>query len=269
MQPDGLDRLEQKTPQQMLHIELVREFGFPPIVADALVKRVDAYITDLKAPVNPPGKVSYLAVSTREPPGKALNDMALVPVTLTLHHADDIQVLRHGSMNALREVKISRLADEAADQGAYLTQEDLALLVCTSERSVRRAVARLRSNGLEVPTRGQKMDIGKGVSHKTRIVDLWLRGFQYSEIEKSTHHTPGCIQRYLVDFSRVVFLQEKGLPLGDIRQVTGMSERLVREYLDLLAKHDTPTNDRLRDIRRGALGKKRPTRETSRGGPPT
>jgi len=269
MDAQALERLEAKTPQQRMYVELVDEFGFPPVVSNALVRRVDQYVHELNTPLNPPGRVTYLAAGRNEPPGKTLQEMRLTPVQLTLHHPDDPQVLREGGMDALRDVKIQRLTEEAADQGAWLTQEDLALLVCTSIRSVRRAVARLRKQGLEVPTRGQKMDIGKGVSHKTKIVDLWLRGHQYSEIQKRTHHSPGCIQTYLVDFSRVAFLQEQRLSLPDMRQATGMSERLIQEYLELLTQCD-PKNPRLAEIRQTRQGgARRLQRKTGGEGAPT
>jgi hypothetical protein len=269
MDAQALQRLEAKTPQQRMYVELVSEFGFPPVVSNALVRRVDQYVHELNTPLNPPGRVTYLAAGRNEPPGKTLQEMRLVPVQLTLHHAEDPDVLREGGMDALREVKIQRLTEEAADQDAWLTQEDLALLVCTSIRSVRRAVARLRQQGLEIPTRGQKMDIGKGVSHKTRIIDLWLQGHQYSEIQRRTHHTPGCIQTYLVDFSRVAFLHDQALNLDEMRQATGMSQRLIQEYLDLLARCD-PKNPRLAEIQQTRKGGARRLHQQKGGeGPPT
>ncbi len=54
-------------------------------------------------------------------------------------------------------------------------------LLCVSRSTIKRDIAQLRSEGLDVPTRGQIQDIGKGVSHKGRIVADWLDGYTYTD----------------------------------------------------------------------------------------
>jgi hypothetical protein len=68
----------------------------------------------------------------------------------------------------------------------------------------------LRDRGIDIPTRGSIQDIRPTISHKTRIVELWLKGFEYTEIELRTNHSRHSIKRYLVDFSRIFMLQDKG-----------------------------------------------------------
>ena len=50
-----------------------------------------------------------------------------------------------------------------------------------------------------MPTRGQIRDIGPGVSHKARVVQLYLWGLQFTEIERRTRHSEDSIRRYLFD----------------------------------------------------------------------
>jgi DNA-binding Lrp family transcriptional regulator len=144
-------------------------------------------------------------------------------------------------------VKIQRLTREAQEQGALLTQEDLARLLCASRSTIKRDIAQLREEGIDVPTRGQIKDIGRGVSHKSRIVGDWLAGYTYSQIRDRRRHSIHAIERYCTDFQRVVRLHERELDVGEIRVGTGLSERLITEYLAL---YETvgPEHERVRQL---------------------
>jgi len=167
-------------------------------------------------------------------------------ITLPLDSPDDLVALRQ-SIAEMRRHKIQRLTQEAREQGALLTQEDLARLLCTSRSTIKRDIAQLRASGLDVPTRGQVKDIGRGVSHKSQIVGDWLAGYTFSQIQKRRWHTLSSIDRYCRDFQRVVHLQHHGLRVADIRQSTGLSERLIGEYL-ALAETVGPDNERLTQL---------------------
>ena len=167
-------------------------------------------------------------------------------VNLTLDSPDDLEALRQG-VAGLRRSKIQRLTCEAQDQGALLTQEDLARLLCTSCSTIKRNVTSLRSEGIAVPTRGQIKDIGKGVSHKTRIVDDWLAGYTFSQIKRRRRHSLHAIERYCADFRRVIRLYRHSLSTADIQMSTGLSERLIGEYVALYQATE-PDNDRLRQL---------------------
>jgi hypothetical protein len=94
----------------------------------------------------------------------------------------------------------------------------------------------LRGEGIDVPTRGQIKDIGKGISHKGQVVQDWLSGYTFSQIKQRRWHSIHSIERYCVDFQRVVRLHRRGLKLADIRVGTGLSERLIKEYLALFSQ---------------------------------
>jgi hypothetical protein len=147
-----------------------------------------------------------------------------------------------------------------------LTQEDLARLLCTSRSTIKRDIAKLRAEGIGIPTRGQIKDIGKGISHKARIVGDWLDGYTFSQIQQRHRHSIRSIERYCTSFQRVVRLHASGLSVADIRISTELSERLIGEYLKLY-EAARPDNDRLQrllsepdvatekpaEIKRGAL----------------
>jgi hypothetical protein len=71
------------------------------------------------------------------------------------------------------------------------------------------------------------------VSHKTQIVGDWLAGYTFSEIQRRRWHSLGSIERYCSTFVRVVRLHTHGLTVAKIHLSSGLSERLLQEYLAL------------------------------------
>jgi hypothetical protein len=130
------------------------------------------------------------------------------------------------------------MAHESLDQGCLLTQEDLAVLLCSTRRTIRRDMKELKESGIDVPTRGTLQDIGPGVTHKSKVVKIWLEGYEYTDIERKTEHSSISvqIQRYLSSFAKTVRFHSRGYSAPELRELTDMSERLVKEYLDLYEK---------------------------------
>jgi len=58
------------------------------------------------------------------------------------------------------------------------------LLLNSSRRTIQREMAYLKKQEIIIPTRGSIQDIGPAISHKTRIVELYLKGYEYIEIER-------------------------------------------------------------------------------------
>lgn len=178
-------------------------------------------------------QITFHAASASEPPGKRLSQIKSVPVHLTVHDRNDMDILTKEGTSGLRKHKILRMTREALDQDGLLTQEDLAVLLCSSRRTIRRDIKELKQQGIDVPTRGSIQDIGPGVTHKSKIVKMWLEGYEYTDIERKTGHSGFSIQRYISGFSKSVRFYLRGYSLPEIRELTDMSERLVKDYLDL------------------------------------
>lgn len=229
---ETVERLQQKTAQETLVERLKQDFDLPPMVARTLIKEITSQWESFYDEKQAPGQLTYLAVSRDSPAGRKLNECRRVPVKLSLYTSEDL-VAGQQDLATLRQQRLSRLVEEAYDQGGLLSHEDLACLLCSSAATIKRDVKQLRQQGCSVPTRGQVQDIGKGVSHKSQIVADYLAGYTFSEIERRRHHSIGAIRRYCQDFVRVVKLAHKGLTLAEIRQVAGLSERLAQEYLTL------------------------------------
>ena len=77
-----------------------------------------------------PGQMIWTAVDINEPPGKPLKDCQLKRVTLThISPKEDTEVRRVHGPSAKRQQQIVRMAVEAKDQKALLTQEDLGEII--------------------------------------------------------------------------------------------------------------------------------------------
>jgi len=232
MEENAIERLQAKSPEEAIIERIGRDFNLAPFMARTQFEQMRHYFQEYLGLEREIGQMTFLAVSAEVPPGRSVSECRRVAVNLTVDSPDDLEALRHG-VASLRRSKIQRLTREAQDQGALLTQEDLARLLCNSRSTVKRDIAQLRAEGLDVPTRGQVKDIGKGVSHKARIVGDWLAGYTFSQIRQRCHHSLYAIERYCADFMRVVRLHAHGLSQVDIRVSTGLSERLIGEYVDL------------------------------------
>jgi transposase len=248
MEEQAIERLETKSPEEAIIERIVRDFNLAPFMARTQFEQMRRYFERYLGLERDVGEMMFLAVSAEAPPGRPMAECEQVPVNLTLDSPDDLEALRHG-VAALRRSKIQRLTREAQAQGALLTQEDLARLLCCSRSTIKRDIASLRSEGVDVPTRGQVKDIGRGVSHKTVIVRDWLAGYTFSEIKRRRWHALASIERYCRDFKQVARLHTHGLSIDEIRVTTGLSERLIREYLDLYEEAG-PDNSQLKQVLR-------------------
>jgi hypothetical protein len=245
---ENLKSAWKKTSEQQLFHELESEYGFPRATCRSLVQLMHEFIEQNYGNQREDKQILYHAVSKDEPPGKQLDKIKIVSVKLTITHPEDADILEKKGVSGLRQHKLVRFTTEAYDQGGLLVQEDLALLVNSSLRTIQRDMKELRELGIDIPTRGSIQDIGPTISHKTKIVELWLKGFEYTEIELRTNHSGHSIKRYLVDFSRIVMLQDKGYTINQIRELTDNSEKVVKEHLDLFNKYKDECKDRIQQL---------------------
>jgi hypothetical protein len=226
-------RLRKKTQEHEFTERLEREFEFSPRVSRGVLEVVSEMFFDNRE--IGAGQVDYTCVSAEEGPGKTMEDLKKVRVTVTRDLVSDQAVEARLGASARRKVQILRMTEEAYDQEGLLTQEDLGRILGVSARTIRRDVEELMVQKVTLYLRGLQKDIGKGVSHKVWIVSLYLQWKTYSEIERLTGHTAGAIKSYLNDFCRVMMARERGVASArEIGYYLGRSERLVREYLMLL-----------------------------------
>lgn len=237
------ERLGWKEPLHSLEVELERDFGLSVVGSRALVRRIGEFLeiyVDGRPGSRGAGQVRYTAVAQGERAGKPLRHCLTVPVSLTLIHPADAKVLHDSGSPSLRRVRLARLCEEAYRQGAVLSHEDLTVLLGVEASTVRRLVRACAEEGEPPPTRGLVEDIGPTVSHKEQVLRLYFRGLLPARIAARTGHALGSVERYLGDFARVAELRRRGATLETTVRITGMSPALVRRYLELLERLDTP-----------------------------
>jgi len=98
-------------------------------------------------------------------------------------------------------------------------------------RTIRRDVGALKTEGHLIQTRGVVKGVGRGQTHKVRVIELWLDREGYDRIGRWLHHSPQAIKRYVSTFLRVVALHRQGASVEEIAFLTQLSVRLVKEYL--------------------------------------
>jgi len=223
------------TKEQMFRLRLINGFNFAPIIADAVVELGKDFFQNNDSGICN-GQILYLAVSAEEGPGKSILDSKHVEVILTLDVPDDMDVYEKFGLSAYRQHVLLRITQEARDQNALLTIKDLVKLLKSSYSTIKRDIKYFREKGFYVPLRGIVKDIGPS-SHKSKIVELYLKGYTSTEIQRSTRHSLQSIERYIKDFSRVSILTKREESIDNIRLIVGISERLVKEYQELFIKY--------------------------------
>ena len=245
-------RLTLKTQDQTLMRQAMEGAGLTRWEAEVLPRVVEEIY--FHGGLNRPwkdGQIRYQCVDITAGAGRMLSACPLVPTALTVIDIQkDREVLREHGAVALRRSKLVRIAEEAREQGGVLTQEDLGVLLSCDERTVRRDIKDLRTQGIHVPTRGFVQDIGPTVSHKAQAIRHWLEGKEPVSVARAINHSLAAVERYLDDFKRVSLLAMKGLDTTATARAANMSPTLVATYQAMYqeAKEKTQYKYRFKEL---------------------
>jgi DNA-binding NarL/FixJ family response regulator len=169
--------------------------------------------------------------------GKTIAATRLKPILLSFITDDDIAHIANGfDSKSLRKKKLLRWVDQAFEQGALLTQLDLAALLGCCDAVISQYVQEIqKETGRILPTRGNIHDLSGAITHKKEIITLYLEGYLTPEIATKTNHSKEAVDRYIKDFHRVKILMENGVTnIDEIANVARLSKRVVQQYIDLL-----------------------------------
>lgn len=222
-----------KTPEgAFLHV-LQEEFEFSQrLSGEVLQAAQEILIGSGNGPRIRPGQIVLMVASEKAPFGPRLEETAQVEVTLTIDAGgEDAEVRERDGLEGLRRSRIVRVIDEVLEQGGVLTQEDLARGLGVNERTIRRDIRELKSEGFLIHTRGQLKGVGRGQTHKIKIIELWLDRMGYEQIGRKMHHSGQAIKRYVSTFLRMVILHRAGRPIEETAFITQSSQKLVQDYL--------------------------------------
>lgn len=234
--------IQQKSFENIIRRELVLNYGYDNklAIAESLSSRIVEIFNDY-APDREnikPFQLLWVAVDQYDTPeyGKTIEDTSQKTVVVDLWTSSEIEALSNGvKPRDLLPQRAARITKQALSQEGVFTQTDLALILGVSLSTIRKAIDKWQKEHNEIlPLRGTIHDMGMALSHKRQIIDLYLEGRLSSEIGRLTSHDPVNVDRYIGDFERILEFAREETPMYKICFYTGMSERLVKEYLRII-----------------------------------
>lgn len=240
--PDSLKRFSSAKArflQGALNTFFKREFPklFGPILRHKLVEELIKLLQDLlplKQHVKP-GQIVWNAVCTKTRADSP--NVRLVPVTLTMIDAHDVQQLADGvSMTHIMKQAIARITKEAYAQGALLSMRDIGLLTWRGGSTISQYRKRYeKEQNVTLPHTGSLHDMGSCVSHKSTIVrKITIDKKDPLVVAQETNHSIGAVDRYIKDFNRVRLCYQDGKDRQFISLATGLNNYVVDEYIKLI-----------------------------------
>ncbi len=227
-------RDQNKTTEGEFLYELRTSYELSPKVSESILHTAKHHL--LRDKLLKEGHIEITVLCIEERSGKMIEKMEKLRVIVMLDNGiEDSQILREHGRVPLRRIRIQRMTDEAIEQNGIMSQEDLARVLRCDIRTIQRDIKAIRTRGIEVITRGVLHNIGRGQTHKVKIVGMYLEGSTYSEIKLRTSHSVGAIKRYLESFVKVLAAMHYGIDeIKIISTVTGLTENLVSQYRELI-----------------------------------
>lgn len=244
---ETLNRMKLKTSEGEFMYELINSYELSSKVSEQIVQTAKNCL--LRSNSIQVGQIEYHSVQLDEKSGKPLDKMQRKKILLTLNSStEDFETLSSFGRVVLRQRKIQRLTEEALFQNSILSQEDLSIILNVTIRTIKRDIRDLRHNGIDIITRGVYHNIGRGQTHKSKIINLYLDSYTYTEIKRKTQHSIGAIKRYLTSFGKILMCYEYNiLNIDEISSVTGYSHFLIKQYTEIIksAKQNNQRNQNL------------------------
>ncbi len=227
-------RLHQKTSEGEFLYELSNSYELSPKLSKEILQTAKSCL--LRGNSLQEGQVEIVAIEISEKSGKSIEESKKKRIVITLDDGlSDEEIKRQFGKTELRRTKIQRITEESIEQEAVLSQEDLCRVLNCGIRTIKRDIHEIRQRGIEVITRGVLHNIGRGQTHKVKIIEMYLEGKTYSEIKIKLRHSVGAIKRYLESFTKVLLCYRRRIyTKKEISQLTGLSEHLSGQYLEII-----------------------------------
>ncbi len=237
-------RIKGKSLKHILVDRFINQYGYDKgsvtatAIVDDLLALIEQYYRYKDNSFLKAGQMVWHAVPVDEYPkkGKSMAQTRLKPVVLDMITDEDIEDLRAPVYcRELKLKKVERWTQQAYDQGALLSQLDLAVLLTTSPMTAGEYVRHYQNvYNRPLPTRGNIQLLGSGQTHKREIVALHLKGYLVPTICQRTNHSREAVERYIHDYESVKLLSTKFDDVDVISRIIRLSPSVVKQYLDLL-----------------------------------
>ena len=239
--------MRDKTLANVLRHQFVTEFGYENKVlfAEAMIERILETVESFTEPATllKPGQMLWMAVPDdgRKHTKKRMRDTPQVAVVLDLITDEELAALEAGEeYQTVRRERQARLLKQARAQGGVLAQSDLAAITLRHRKQVGRDIAaHQKSNGHLLPYRGSVQDIGATTTHKVEVIRLFEAGFLESEIcqQLAIPHDLTAVENYVQTYKNILKLLERGFTPPEVAGILSISQRLVEDYLPIIAEH--------------------------------
>lgn len=239
-------RMKGKSLKQVLLDRFLNNYGYDKgivtatAIIDDLLTIIENYYRFSDNSFVKNGQMVWHAVPIHEYPkkGKSMAQTKLIPVVLDIISDQDIDDMKKPLHHReIRMKKIERWTQQAYDQGALLSQLDLAVLLGVNEYTAGQYVREYyQLYNRPLPTRGNIQFIGGGQTHKKEIISLYLKGYLVPTICQRTHHSKEAVERYIRDFEAIRLLDPKFDDINSISLITRLSKRVVQQYIDLIPR---------------------------------
>jgi hypothetical protein len=238
------NRIKGKSLKHIILDRFLNNYGYDkgPITASAIVDDlltiIEQYYVYHDNSFLKQGQLVWHAVPLNEYPkkGKSMAQTKLKTIVLDIITDSDLEAIKNLlHPREVRLIKVERWTNQAFDQGALLSQLDLAILLNLDEVTAGQYVREYESlYGRQLPTRGNIQLIGSGQTHKQEIIGLYLKGYLVPTICQRTNHSQDAVERYIRDFESVKLLSTKFDDADTISRIIRLSPSVVKQYLDLI-----------------------------------
>ena len=175
-----IERKKEKTFEGEFIYELLNSFELSPKVSEQILVSAKQHL--LHENILKEGQIEATVIGIEERAGKPIETMFKKRVILTVDSGfEDQEAIEEFGRIGLRRIRIQRITQEALDQDGILSQEDISKYLSCDVRTVRRDLREIKERGIEVITRGVLHNIGRGQTHKKKIVGLYLDGYFFSD----------------------------------------------------------------------------------------
>lgn len=180
----------------------------------------------------------------RQSYGKKTEDYGTVTVVLPLITKEDVErriYYKKGDRNSnyrhreSRDIEtMVRLLKSAKKQGGLLSGAEISMLMNRSLSTIRKYLDAYTQKTKEIlPLKGYVLDQGSLPTHKGIIISLYEQGISPADIVLKTGHSQDAVDRYLKHYEQIKKLISKRMDETAIKEITGRSMKVVREYIKL------------------------------------
>jgi transposase len=180
----------------------------------------------------------------RQSYGKKAEDYDSVTVILPLITREDIErriYYKKGDRNSnykhreARDIETTvRLIKSTKAQGGLLSGAEVSVLMNRSLSTIRKYLDAYRKKTGEIlPLKGYVLDQGSLPTHKAIVISLYEQGISPADIVLKTGHSQNAVDRYIKQYDQIRILIRKGLDEKAIKEITGRSMKVIKEYIKL------------------------------------